>query len=261
MVNTDRPQDTSSAPNASYAGPPQDRVSGMSHTTLSWIPQFLSASTHFTKRILPANALDPAKKQKLGRSGAVRKPRMTGKKGADEELIPNWGRMKPYSMSTLLNKIGSTKIIKFLEDQGADIANEFPDFAMVYNGEKVSRTLAMAMKAQELHQANIKQEGTELQGTVITDDGTPISAPTSRATPYNEARTSSTDRGNPGIDLRDAVGFEARQKSQNVIDPPNEVESHREVQCSHDRGLSKTKHDLRQRSSWESKTSCTQGLE
>ncbi|KAF9739411.1 hypothetical protein PMIN03_009159 [Paraphaeosphaeria minitans] len=88
------------------------RVSHLMPTQGLQVPQLASESTSPARRHAPVAVSAPNKKQNLGENNSNRKMRMLGKKGEDDGFIPNWERMTPYAMSTLRNKIGSTKIIK-----------------------------------------------------------------------------------------------------------------------------------------------------
>lgn len=178
------------APHSYYAVEPQISATVAVHvgpTHGLQVSQPTSASTPSAKRHALLAVSSPNKKRKLGMNNADRKSRMKGKKGEDEGFIPNWERMTPYSISTLRNKISGTKIIKYLKEQGVDVAEEFPKMNMIYNGENMTRGIAMAKKAQELHQANIDQKLAEGQVPSISDSPSWVSLRNVPPTPNNHA--------------------------------------------------------------------------
>ncbi|KAL5387119.1 hypothetical protein DPSP01_003729 [Paraphaeosphaeria sporulosa] len=177
--------------------------------------QHASTNTRPANRQAPVAVSTPAKKQKLGKNNENKKNRMMGKKGEDEGFIPNWERMQPYAMSTLRNKVASTKIIRYLEAQGVDISQEFPTIDITYNGKKTTRAEAMAMRAQELHQANIdrKNAGAQLSATAHDLSREPLRNVSPM--PNDQGVISTTGGGDSEVEVLNAVESQSEVGSQN----------------------------------------------
>ncbi|KAF2451653.1 hypothetical protein P171DRAFT_478686 [Karstenula rhodostoma CBS 690.94] len=189
------------APHAPYTVTPQGSATwAVRFAPTEELPQLTSANAPTAKRPASNTDSNPAKKQKVGTSNAGRKSRMKGKKGEDEGFIPNWDRMNTYSLSTLRNKISNTKIIKYLKEQGVDVAKEFPKMNMVYNGEKTTRGVAMAKKAQELHQAHIDQKIAEGQVSVMASNTSRVSRRNIPRALNNRAMVSTTGSDYPEVE-------------------------------------------------------------
>lgn len=82
---------------------------------------------------------------------------MKGRKGVTEGYIPDWNRDKVYEISTLLNRVGQTKMMEFLKSHGVDVSTMFPTSKVTYKGEEMTRGIAMAKEVQAIHAAQIEK--------------------------------------------------------------------------------------------------------
>jgi hypothetical protein len=173
---------------ASDTATPQKATTTVPHVaSTEGTPPLRPAVITTAKRRAPCSASTPSKNQKVDSSNASKKRRMKGKKGVNDGFIPKWESPTPYSLTTLRNKIGNTKIAKYLTEQGIDVAIEFPTIHMVFKGETMTRGDAMAMKAQELQQANIDQKIAD--GHVPAKAGKPARGALHSILPNRNSRT------------------------------------------------------------------------